>query len=113
MELVRTRLAVSSEGTYRGMADCIRRVLKYEGMRAFYRGLLPSLVSPSLRLHSVLISATAFLAQLTVITSSPHSSALWAPQQALDMHLGLSEYNKLSCHCSHDSNQLLSSAIVS
>lgn len=45
MELVRTRLAVSSEGTYRGMADCIRRVLKYEGMRAFYRGLLPSLVS--------------------------------------------------------------------
>ena len=45
MELVRTRLCVSSEGTYRGMSDCIRRVLKYEGIRAFYRGLTPSLVS--------------------------------------------------------------------
>ena len=58
MELVRTRLAVSSEGTYRGMADCIRRVLKYEGMRAFYRGLLPSLVSRSLKMHSLFMSVT-------------------------------------------------------
>lgn len=46
MELVRTRLAVSSEGQYKGMADCIRNVLKYEGVRAFYRGLTPSLVGP-------------------------------------------------------------------
>ena len=46
MELVRTRLAVSSEGTYRGMGDCVRRTMKHEGFRAFYRGLTPSLVSP-------------------------------------------------------------------
>ena len=45
MELVRTRLAVSSQGQYKGMADCIRNVLKYEGVRAFYRGLTPSLVN--------------------------------------------------------------------
>ena len=51
MELVRTRLAVSSAGTYKGMFDCIRRVLKYEGVRAFYRGLTPSLVSASV-VHS-------------------------------------------------------------
>ncbi|KAL3155458.1 hypothetical protein ABBQ38_011014 [Trebouxia sp. C0009 RCD-2024] len=44
MELVRTRLAVSSQGQYKGMADCIRNVLKYEGFRAFYRGLTPSLL---------------------------------------------------------------------
>ena len=52
MELVRTRLAVSSQGQYKGMADCIRNVLKYEGVRAFYRGLTPSLViCELLRLH--------------------------------------------------------------
>lgn len=44
MELVRTRLCVSTEGTYRGMWDCVRRTMKYEGLRAFYRGLTPSLV---------------------------------------------------------------------
>ena len=44
MELVRTRLAVSAQGQYKGMADCIQNVLKYEGVRAFYRGLTPSLV---------------------------------------------------------------------
>ena len=46
MELIRTRLAVSPEGTYRGMRDCVRKVLQHEGVRAFYKGLLPSLVSP-------------------------------------------------------------------
>ena len=45
MELIRTRLAVSPEGTYRGMRDCVRKVLQHEGVRAFYKGLLPSLVS--------------------------------------------------------------------
>ena len=45
MELVRTRLAVSSQGQYKGMGDCIRNVLKHEGVRAFYRGLTPSLVT--------------------------------------------------------------------
>eukprot|EP00891_Asterochloris_glomerata_P006722 jgi/Astpho2/6722/Aster-06741 len=44
LELVRTRLAVSPEGTYRGMRDCVRKVLQHEGVRAFYKGLLPSLI---------------------------------------------------------------------
>ena len=36
---------MSPEGTYRGMRDCVRKVLQHEGVRAFYKGLLPSLVS--------------------------------------------------------------------
>ena len=37
---------MSPEGTYRGMRDCVRQVLQHEGVRAFYKGLLPSLVRP-------------------------------------------------------------------
>jgi solute carrier family 25 phosphate transporter 23/24/25/41 len=44
LELVRTRLCVAPEGTYKGMLDCIRKVIKVEGHKAFYRGLVPSLV---------------------------------------------------------------------
>jgi hypothetical protein len=44
LELVRTRLAVCPMGTYRGMSDCFRQIVKLEGYRAFYRGLSPSLV---------------------------------------------------------------------
>ena len=44
LELVRTRLAVCPMGTYRGMSDCFRQIVRLEGYRAFYRGLSPSLV---------------------------------------------------------------------
>ncbi len=44
LELVKTRLAVCPTGTYKGIIDCARKVLKYEGMRSFYRGLLPSMM---------------------------------------------------------------------
>ena len=47
LELVRTRLAVCPPGTYSGMIDCFGRIIKQEGWRAFYRGLMPSLVRPS------------------------------------------------------------------
>ncbi|RYE54291.1 MAG: solute carrier family 25 protein [Sphingobacteriales bacterium] len=50
LELVRTRLAVCPVGTYSGMSDCFAKILAQEGHRAFYRGLLPSLVGP-LHLH--------------------------------------------------------------
>ncbi|PSC68761.1 Calcium-binding mitochondrial carrier S [Micractinium conductrix] len=43
-ELVRTRLAVCPSGTYRGIADCVRKVLAQEGWRAFYRGMVPSML---------------------------------------------------------------------
>lgn len=44
LELVHTRLAVCPMGTYRGISDCFRRIVREEGYRAFYRGLSPSLV---------------------------------------------------------------------
>ena len=48
LELVRTRLAVCPQGTYTGMRDCFGKIVSQEGYRAFYRGLLPSLVSKML-----------------------------------------------------------------
>ena len=47
LELVRTRLAVCPMGTYTGISDCFRQIVRLEGYRAFYRGLSPSLVRPS------------------------------------------------------------------
>ena len=44
LELVRTRLAVCPMGTYRGIWDCWRQIVRKEGWACFYRGLTPSLV---------------------------------------------------------------------
>lgn len=44
LELVKTRLAVCPTGTYRGIADCMHKVWVQEGGRAFYRGLVPSMM---------------------------------------------------------------------
>lgn len=41
---VRTRLAVCSSGIYAGIADCVRQVAAQEGWRAFYRGMVPSML---------------------------------------------------------------------
>ena len=47
LELVRTRLAVCPMGTYRGIWDCWRQIVRKEGWACFYRGLTPSLVGCS------------------------------------------------------------------
>ncbi|XP_065918040.1 calcium-binding mitochondrial carrier protein SCaMC-2-B-like [Dysidea avara] len=44
MEVMKTRLALCSTGQYRGMADCMKSVVKSEGPLALYRGILPSLI---------------------------------------------------------------------
>ena len=44
LELVRTRLAVSPPGSYKGIVDAAYQVWRLEGPRAFYRGIGPSLV---------------------------------------------------------------------
>ncbi|RMZ52040.1 hypothetical protein APUTEX25_001234 [Auxenochlorella protothecoides] len=44
LELVRTRLAVCPSGTYGGIFDCAGKVLRQEGVRAFYRGIVPSMI---------------------------------------------------------------------
>lgn len=40
--MLKTRLTLRKTGQYSGMADCARRILKTEGIRAFYRGYLPN-----------------------------------------------------------------------
>lgn len=44
LELVKTRLAVCPVGTYSGIADTMTKVLSQEGWRAFYRGIVPSML---------------------------------------------------------------------
>jgi Mitochondrial carrier protein len=44
LELIKTRLAVSPAGSYTGIAHCAGQVLRHEGWRSFYRGMLPSMV---------------------------------------------------------------------
>ncbi|XP_061740762.1 calcium-binding mitochondrial carrier protein SCaMC-3b isoform X2 [Nerophis ophidion] len=42
MEVLKTRLTLRTTGQYSGVADCARRILKKEGIRAFYKGYLPN-----------------------------------------------------------------------
>lgn len=38
MEVLKTRLALRKTGQYNGVSDCVRKIYKTEGLRAFYRG---------------------------------------------------------------------------
>uniref|UniRef100_A0A5F8GGZ3 Solute carrier family 25 member 24 n=1 Tax=Monodelphis domestica TaxID=13616 RepID=A0A5F8GGZ3_MONDO len=42
MEVLKTRLAVGKTGQYSGMFDCAKKILKHEGMGAFYKGYVPN-----------------------------------------------------------------------
>ena len=42
MEMVKTRLAVSEAGTYAGIVDCARSIVRTEGAGALYKGLAAS-----------------------------------------------------------------------
>eukprot|EP01087_Luapelamoeba_hula_P001649 TRINITY_DN1136_c0_g1_i1.p1 TRINITY_DN1136_c0_g1~~TRINITY_DN1136_c0_g1_i1.p1 ORF type:complete len:609 (+),score=117.79 TRINITY_DN1136_c0_g1_i1:131-1957(+) len=45
LEITKTRLAVARDGEYRGIFDCIAKIVRGpDGARALFRGLLPSLV---------------------------------------------------------------------
>uniref|UniRef100_A0A8C5YD28 Solute carrier family 25 member 24 n=1 Tax=Microcebus murinus TaxID=30608 RepID=A0A8C5YD28_MICMU len=44
MEVVKTRLAVGKTGQYSGIYDCAKKILKYEGFGAFYKGYVPNLL---------------------------------------------------------------------
>jgi len=43
-QVMKTRLALGSTGQYRGMAHCMKSVVKSEGPLTLYRGMLPSLI---------------------------------------------------------------------
>ncbi|CAI9584452.1 unnamed protein product, partial [Staurois parvus] len=44
MEVMKTRLAVGKTGQYNGMFDCAKKILKKEGVRAFYKGYIPNIL---------------------------------------------------------------------
>uniref|UniRef100_A0A672HCS3 EF-hand domain-containing protein n=1 Tax=Salarias fasciatus TaxID=181472 RepID=A0A672HCS3_SALFA len=45
MEVLKTRLTLRKTGQYTGIADCAKQMLQKEGVRAFYKGYLPNLLS--------------------------------------------------------------------
>ncbi|XP_037762657.1 calcium-binding mitochondrial carrier protein SCaMC-1 isoform X2 [Chelonia mydas] len=43
-QVLKTRLAVGKTGQYSGMFDCARKILKREGLTAFYKGYVPNIL---------------------------------------------------------------------
>lgn len=44
MEVLKTRLTLRKTGQYSGMLDCAKKILKNEGVKAFYKGYIPNLL---------------------------------------------------------------------
>ncbi|KAJ8384524.1 hypothetical protein AAFF_G00204390 [Aldrovandia affinis] len=44
MELMKTRLTLRKTGQYSGMFDCGKKILKKEGVKAFYKGYIPNIL---------------------------------------------------------------------
>ena len=43
-QVIKTRLAVSKTGQYKGILDCGTKILQKEGVKALYKGYIPNLV---------------------------------------------------------------------
>ncbi|XP_076135028.1 mitochondrial adenyl nucleotide antiporter SLC25A24 [Alosa pseudoharengus] len=44
MEVMKTRLTLGKTGQYKGMLDCAKKILKKEGVKAFYKGYVPNII---------------------------------------------------------------------
>ncbi|XP_068174665.1 mitochondrial adenyl nucleotide antiporter SLC25A24-like [Antennarius striatus] len=44
MEVLKTRLTLRKTGQYSGMMDCAKKILKMEGVKAFYKGYVPNMI---------------------------------------------------------------------
>ncbi|XP_010776298.1 calcium-binding mitochondrial carrier protein SCaMC-1-like [Notothenia coriiceps] len=44
MEVMKTRLTLRKTGQYTGMSDCAKKILRKEGVKAFYKGYVPNLI---------------------------------------------------------------------
>uniref|UniRef100_A0A673CTP0 EF-hand domain-containing protein n=1 Tax=Sphaeramia orbicularis TaxID=375764 RepID=A0A673CTP0_9TELE len=44
MEVLKTRLTLRKTGQYSGMFDCTKKILKNEGLKAFYKGYVPNIL---------------------------------------------------------------------
>lgn len=43
-QVLKTRLTLRKTGEYSGMFDCAKKILKNEGVRAFYKGYIPNIL---------------------------------------------------------------------
>ena len=44
VQVIKTRLAVSVTGQYKGIFDCAVKTFRKEGFKAFYRGYIPNTI---------------------------------------------------------------------
>lgn len=44
VQVLKTRLTLRKTGQYSGMFDCAKKILRDEGVKAFYKGYVPNLV---------------------------------------------------------------------
>ncbi|XP_077573903.1 mitochondrial adenyl nucleotide antiporter SLC25A24 [Stigmatopora nigra] len=44
MEVMKTRLTLRKTGQYSGMSDCAKKILRKEGIKAFYKGYVPNIL---------------------------------------------------------------------
>ncbi|ELK05844.1 Calcium-binding mitochondrial carrier protein SCaMC-1 [Pteropus alecto] len=44
-QVIRTRLALGKTGQYSGIIDCSKKLLKQEGVRTFFKGYIPNVLS--------------------------------------------------------------------
>ncbi|XP_017312012.1 calcium-binding mitochondrial carrier protein SCaMC-1 [Ictalurus punctatus] len=44
MEVMKTRLTLRKTGQYSGMFDCAKKILRKEGLKAFYKGYIPNIL---------------------------------------------------------------------
>ena len=44
LDVARTRLAITDKIKYNGIIDCIRKIIKYEGLAKLYGGFSPTLI---------------------------------------------------------------------
>ena len=44
LEVIKTRIAVAAEGTYRGLMDCFKKTVAAEGIKGLYTGIRPALL---------------------------------------------------------------------
>lgn len=42
--MLKTRLTLRKTGQYSGMYDCAKKILKREGVKAFYKGYIPNML---------------------------------------------------------------------
>ncbi len=44
LEVVKTRMVLRKTGEYSSIFDCVNKIAKNEGMRAFYKGYIPNIL---------------------------------------------------------------------